>query len=1368
MKSEKYNLAEAQEEAEKLQEKIETGDASNYEEAEKLVEQEDASKKERLISLLRNGDVYDVLKIKEQLNLTDDVIQSLEVQEAAKEGLIGLMKGGRIDAAIKIKEQFNLPDNVVQEVAVKSVVERIRNGDVRTALQLKDEFNLPDDVFQSSEVQEAAKRAIAREVSGVTGPWWIERALRIKEGVSLPDRIFQEATKEQVLELFKRGMEISSFLEIKEKFNLPDDILQSPEVQDTAKRRISFCLEARSIESALEIQEQLNLPDEIIWEAAKERIAAELKFVEVANALKKIDLMKEELNLPDDILQSPEVQEAAKEKIVSLLKEEKHDALEAVLRIKNELNLRDDIIQSLEVQEAAKETMLNGLRRGNIDDALKIKEQLNLPDDVLQSPKAREAVKSAMIGYFQNRYERYVYRALRIKNGSNLSNDVIQSPEIQEAAKTGIVAELNWGEDDTALENIRLIKKEFDLSDDLIQSSEVQEAAKKRVVDYLKRGLVKDSLEIKKWLSLSDDIIQSPEVQEAVKGQMIDRLKKGYVRGALTIRDQFNLSSEAIQSPEVQEAAKEGLIFNLKEGEIEDAFQVKDQMSLPEEYIQNPEVQKIIRAARALYRAEIEGLTEDELKEIFNFARQEFPPWRDGQVIAGSFQEGAEIFGYKKMIEYTGREGLTLHDSLHAFRDILELFKSSGLGESEFYGQILYQVMMDDRGYPEGTAHHHLNAIAQTANKNIAEVIARVQEYNEIEKLQELAAAFNAPRAVFASWANLKRYSELEQLLGQTEIFDELKDLKAEGKEKLYRYVETLAFHPDSKVNMDAVIQFWRNPESFLAADASHTPHEVHDKKKPSNYLHMPHLDLTAPELRDALVEGKMDSLSVFTPLEIRYTFPLGDVVPEPLPDLVHKALGSNKEGIQGVARNPRKLFSELGKLLKPYGVSVVEYIQGKSLPEGVNLSQDIEALLYSRDFGMKRFVIKIREFVARINQKSDPEGAIAGDDTVNCMPFGDGKNTVYTFNPNTAQFVVRVVTGEGKERTIAQSVLTKDVDTKTPVPDIVSELQQEGKHLEDILPADVLISAPVYAACDNVEVAPNYSDERHQQILEIIYRDFFREYMNRYAKTERLNTKEIPIGRSTDALSNLPTRVNTFVPQAPVSYSDKMGDDVYVLNLESNEGLNLIQQKQIKEIVVEGKVKPSLPKIKGLDYLTFEDSLKVAYLEGKAYSDNQSLMQFLFNMENGLIAKDINNAAKDRPNMSLKYTDENGRARGYMLAWEGRLSDENVEYNAGDFFNQPCLYIADIATDRESHTAGGRLIQGFVELYKQNYLDKGKAMPIFAQAREATSYQIVKRQLDRLGKDAGFNFELVELPTYEVGGDVMHPIIIKPTTVRG
>jgi hypothetical protein len=68
-----------------------------------------------------------------------------------------------------------------------------------------------------------------------------------------------------------------------------------------------------------------------------------------------------------------------------------------------------------------------------------------------------------------------------------------------------------------------------------------------------------------------------------------------------------------------------------------------------------------------------------------------------------------------------------------------------------------------------------------------------------------------------------------------------------------------------------------------------------------------------------------------------------------------------------------------------------------------------------------------------------------------------------------------------------------------------------------------------------------------------------------------------------------------------------------------------------------------------------------------------------------------------------------------------------------------------------------------FSELYKQNYLDKEDLVPILMQTREATSYPLIKKQLERYGESLGITFEVIELKTYKEGQDIMHPIIIKP-----
>ena len=45
--------------------------------------------------------------------------------------------------------------------------------------------------------------------------------------------------------------------------------------------------------------------------------------------------------------------------------------------------------------------------------------------------------------------------------------------------------------------------------------------------------------------------------------------------------------------------------------------------------------------------------------------------------------------------------------------------------------------------------------------------------------------------------------------------------------------------------------------------------------------------------------------------------------------------------------------------------------------------------------------------------------------------------------------------------------------------------------------------------------------------------------------------------------------------------------------------------------------------------------------------------------MENALIAKDVNNISKNRPNMSFKYTGEDKKMHGYILSYEGKVDKE-------------------------------------------------------------------------------------------------------------
>lgn len=761
--------------------------------------------------------------------------------------------------------------------------------------------------------------------------------------------------------------------------------------------------------------------------------------------------------------------------------------------------------------------------------------------------------------------------------------------------------------------------------------------------------------------------------------------------------------------------------------------------------------------------------SEGDFETLFRSLSMDSDEWSS---ISSSFEAAAAVFGFKRMFEYasqrkkdeeTHEELLTLrvkrHDAFHYMDAIIDIYRNSGLSPDAFWGNILAQVSKDTSTYSAGTSYHHLNEVANTLNPDFQETLDEAKRFSGIKQLQELLVYFDSAAQIFESWKNLQRFSKLQQLVRRNEILPKLQLANEQGKTALCRYLEILAFHPDSKIDMDRVWLFFENPAAFLQLEASHTPRKIHDRKKPSNFVELPNLDLEPEELRDALVEGHMDALQAFRPFEIRYTVGSDGYEQPTIRALMSEALGSYKDGIEGKASNAKKLFSELKIVFKRINTNVGSFLQDETLEISPELERELTELIYHPEFGMVRPQVPTKKVIVKITRKSDPHGVVAGNDAANCMPFGDGKNNVYMFNPNNVHFLVRIEKAEGGERTIAQSVLHKDMDVGVLIPDVIEQLQGGHNHLIDILPETILDDSQAYIAADNLEAASNYSGEEFENILEIVMRDFFREYLSRFAEEERLDSSVVPIGMNyTNVLNHLPTRPNTFAPQAPVSYSDNTRDESYAIELHGERHDRIMDREVIEPNHERPKPRQWGPNIKEL---TFQDALKVGYLEGKAYADNASLMEYLFNMENALIAKDINNAVKSRPNLSLKYVDNAGRMRGYLLAWEGRLTDQGA--SGLEEYGKPVIYLSDLATDKQTPMAWARMVDVLLQMYEEYYINSGNMIPIFMQARETTSYSFLKAMLGRLTRKIVVEFEMVELEAYEVGEDTMHPLLIRP-----
>ena len=741
------------------------------------------------------------------------------------------------------------------------------------------------------------------------------------------------------------------------------------------------------------------------------------------------------------------------------------------------------------------------------------------------------------------------------------------------------------------------------------------------------------------------------------------------------------------------------------------------------------------------------SFSDEQLDQYVKKACNKNPEWGDELTIQSNFETGRKLFGTRKMLEYCSRRDVSLHDSVHLMFKIDSVINENNIDPGNFYEKILKQVTLDTSQYDEGSSYHNFNSIINNFSTNLDLTDVKMQE------ITDLVATFTDenskidPKKCFESWSKLKKFSQLQELLLKKELF---KRIQNETNPKLRNYITSLALHKDSKVDMNLALLLYENPDKFLELEASHTPANVHDRKKPSNYTEINHLDLTGGELRDALIEGEIDKIAAIEPFEVKYKVNK-NLAGMNLDQLVSKALGSKSKGIKGEAKDPAKLFDSISKAFGGDRNLMLSFIQGK---EEVKLDEiiieKVRAALFNPNYGMVSKEEDLITIIAKIYNKSDPAGAIAGNDTACCMPFGDGKNTVYTFNPNAAQLVLQIERNDGSRRTIAQSVLTKDIDIEKSVPTVING---SVDRLSENLPPTFLSNSKRHLACDNIEIARNF--EGNSGIIQEIYSNFLNQYLKESAKNGVLFDQRVVIGAGYTAETNYKSAKNTYIPQAPVSYSDKLGENVYVIDTEKAKPAASITNSEITIAPITTQTSESPIKTRGVEYLNYEDSLKAGYLEEVIYKDNPSLLVGWTDIENTLIAKDINNNAKNRPNMCFKHTNSSGAMDGYLICYEGYIDTKTK--------SESILYVSDLAADRANAVAGGKLIIELVNQYIENYWNKGSTIPFYCEARDKTSYQIITNTLTKTLKARGIDAEIEELGTFTQGPDKMHKLLIKP-----
>jgi hypothetical protein len=1279
----------------------------------------------------------EIRKIQKKFKIPEEMIW----QASAKAMKNSLLKRETLKAP-EIQEAFSLPLEKLEEMAFETIKEALAKNETYAACDTQRVFPISAELLAKEEIRGPIFALIKR---WIITDYDIEDASELSKIFCIPSEMMEEVAVEGIKNNLRDGrLHPERAVSIRETFQVSQEMVEKASAEATKKNLLWG-----NTGNALKIQAVFPLSKEtlenISFEAIKECLSGENIHEHFAFKI------QQDFPLPANILESEEMMQTTFEAIKKMLADGSFENARDFLEIfplspeKQELAVFEGMKQNLlttknvnrdtlmiqqtfhlspeRLESAAFEGIKKRLLAGDMENAQKIQEYFPLPPELLASPEIHQA---AFEGIKKKLSDGKDTVAKTIKETFSVTFNSLESKEIEDASLEGMFVLLATGNTLGAVE----LKTAFPVSENKIEPI-VFNTIRDHLSRTHSRGL-ENALDIQEAFPLPPELFHGEKMKQAAFDGVVQCISIGNIDYAKENQKYFPLSSERLASEEIQNASTEGMNYKLSKGNIYETFQI--QKSFPSK--ENP------------------LSTEESCKLLFEKIKNEFA-WNDERNISRPFQVGASHFGYKKMFEYLSREGLTLHDGLHNFEKIVNMYFASGVSAEQFYSQILRQVADDNSEYDEGCAQKKLNSVVNNINPDIEKTLEMAKQYTDIKKLNEIVEVFQNNTAVFSSWKYLKKYEELCSLLGRTEILDNLRGLRAEGKEKLADYIETLAFHPN--VSMSEVLQFWRNPKQFFGASDAHTPERVQNQKKPSNYFNIPHLDLSAEQLRDALVEGAYDKIQSFSPFEIEYTIDSKQNSENysTLQELISRALGKRDNSVIAEAKDAKALFAKVNNAFKEKNISLKDFLASSDTEKDFpaiddQFTNEVRSLLFDPNIGIP---IKTEGYRVKISKKSDPDAVVAGNDTACCMPFGSGKNNVYTFNPACALLLVQKKNADGIWRTVAQSVVTPDKDIKANISEIKQTFETGNAHMSDVLGQDVLADTPSILTFDNIEVASGFKG--NDAVIGAMYHDFSRRYLSKQ-KSGSFDESRAIIGQGyTDAMTYLPQIENTFLPETPVGYSDNLHHDSLLLDLSkrSGEENKIIRslEKESADMLLDETTPDYLPK--GVSPLTFRDSLEVAYLEGKAYSTNESLIQHLWNMENALIAKDVNNSAKGRENMSFSYKGTDNMTHGYLLAYEGGRTDA------------PFLYIADLASDGNLK-AGGSLIKAFAEGYKKNYVEKKNLIPLYAEFRENTSYQIIRKQIDKLSEEIGVTFILEERGTYSVGNDTMHRIFIYPESL--
>jgi hypothetical protein len=327
--------------------------------------------------------------------------------------------------------------------------------------------------------------------------------------------------------------------------------------------------------------------------------------------------------------------------------------------------------------------------------------------------------------------------------------------------------------------------------------------------------------------------------------------------------------------------------------------------------------------------------------QLNNDSGSRLKSWQNLEVRKG-LTAGAEMFGWKAMLDFAQRPGVELHDVFVGMPSAIEFFNMLNRGCAENsprvpktqFKTIFQQVVGDRAVYENGGGSHQEFYRIVGQQPDPLNVVQAGQQYRSLPRVNSYLEQLGEPEAVAQSWAALKKFDVFARLVASGETLRRLTELRENGEDpELVEMALELALRPESKVDANLAVMMAANPTEFFSRPG-HTQFDGYD---PINYTSLGSngfhgSDLAPEELVRAFARRQLDGVQLFRPLTVEVTIPRrgekffdNEVGTEKeLTTLFHDvrtglrlSLGSRSLGERGLAANNKKLLQQVCGILK-------------------------------------------------------------------------------------------------------------------------------------------------------------------------------------------------------------------------------------------------------------------------------------------------------------------------------------------------------------------------------------------------------------------------------------------------------------------